>query len=81
VPSYIYLRGDLDPLHCNEPADVVLHRVEAAAPEEFVQFVMTPYARDDEARTAYARAGDVVAVMPMHPREFEAEMDDPPVWY
>jgi hypothetical protein len=32
-------------------------------------------------RTAYARAGDIAAILPMHPRELEADLDEPPDWY
>jgi hypothetical protein len=32
-------------------------------------------------RTGYARAKDIAAILPMHPRELEAELDDPPDWY
>jgi hypothetical protein len=81
MPCYIYLRADPSPMHCNEPADAVLQRVEQAPEHEFVQVAMTPYAHDDSVRTAYVRASDVAAIMPMHPRELEADLDDPPEWY
>jgi hypothetical protein len=38
-------------------------------------------AHDDDVRTGYARAGDIVAIMPIHPRQVEADLDDPPDWY
>jgi hypothetical protein len=81
VPCYVYLRGDPDAIHCNEAPDEVLRRIEEAAPEEFVHLAMTAYAHDDAIRTGYARAGDVVAILPMHPRQLEASLDDPPSWY
>ena len=81
VPCYVYLRGDPDAIHCNEAPDEVLRRIEGAAPEEFVHLATTAYAHDDAIRTGYARAGDVVAILPMHPRQLEASLDDPPSWY
>ena len=81
VPCYVYLRGDPDAIHCNEAPDEVLRRIEEAAPDEFVHLAMTAYAHDDAIRTGYARAGDVVAILPMHPRQLEASLDDPPSWY
>ena len=38
-------------------------------------------AHDDEPRTMYIRAAEVTAVMPIHPRQVEAELDEPPDWY
>jgi len=29
----------------------------------------------------YIRATEITAVMPIHPRQVEAEMDEPPDWY
>jgi hypothetical protein len=81
MPCFIYLRADSDGITCNEPPDVILHRIEESKPEQFVHFELVPLARDDEPKTAYARAGDIVAVMPMHPRQLEHDMDDPPDWY
>ena len=66
---------------CNEAADVVLQRMEAASPEAFVPIAMMRLAHDDEVRTGYVRASAVVAVLPMHPRQAEYELDDPPDWY
>jgi hypothetical protein len=81
VPCFVYLRADPNPIHCNELPDEVLQRVEATAPDQFVQLASTPYGHDDAVRTGYARAGDIAAILPMHPRELEAELDDPPDWY
>jgi hypothetical protein len=81
VPCFIYLRADPDPIRCNEAADEVIQRVEAASADQFVHLATTPYAHDDSVRTAYARAGDIAAILPMHPRELEADFDDPPEWY
>jgi|GEM_PF-6849771 len=81
MPCFIYLRADPNPVHCNDPADVVMQRIEQASGGEFIQVAMTPYAHDDAVRTAYVRSSDVAAVMPMHPRELEADLDDPPDWY
>ena len=81
MPSWIYLRGDAEAITSEEPADVVLKRVEEAEPAAFVHFGLARLAPDDEVRTGYLRAGDVVAVLPMHPRQVAAELDDPPEWY
>ena len=62
-------------------ADVVLQRVEASAPVAFVHIGLARLAHDDDVRTGYVRAGDVVSVMPMHPRQVAAELDEPPDWY
>jgi hypothetical protein len=81
MPCWIYLRGDADAIVSNEAADVVLHRVEGAEEDAFIQVALTPLAHDDEARTGFIRGTDIVAVLPMHPRQFESELDDPPDWY
>jgi hypothetical protein len=81
MPCWIYVRGDEDPTTCNEPADVVVKRLEAAAPDDFIHFLLLPLAHNDDARTSYVRAGDVVQVMPMHPRQAEHFLDDPPDWW
>ena len=81
VPCWIYLRGDADAIVCNEPADVVLHRIEGATAGDFIQVALAPLAHDDDPRTGYVFASEVVAVLPMHPRQFNAELDDPPDWY
>ena len=81
MPSWIYLRGDADAIVCNEPADVVLHRVEGAGAGDFVHVALTPIAHDDEPRTGFVMASEIVAVLPMHPRQYESELDDPPDWY
>ena len=80
MPCWIYLRADEDAITCQEPADVVLQRVESAEPGAFVPYEVARLSHDDGVRTGYVRAGDVVAVMPMHPRQVEAELDDPPDW-
>jgi hypothetical protein len=81
MPSWVYLRGDADAVSCNEPPDVVLRRVEQADADAFIHLEITPYAHDDAVRTGYVRARDVAAVLPMHPRDLEADLDDPPDWY
>ncbi len=81
MPCFVYLRADPNPIHCNDPADEVLRRIEGAAPDAFVQLATTPYAHGDSVRTGYARAGDIAAILPMHPRELEADLDEPPEWY
>lgn len=81
MPCFVYLRADPNPIHCNEAPGEVLRRVEDAAPDEFVHLATTPYAHDDSVRTAYVRATDIAAILPMHPRELEADLDDPPDWY
>lgn len=51
MPSWIHLRGDPEPITCEEPADVVLQRVEAAEPQTFIHFGLMRLGRDDEVRT------------------------------
>ena len=80
MPCWIYLGGDADAITCEEPADAVLQRVENAAPGTFIHFGVSRLSRDDDVRTGFIRAEDIVAVMPMHPRQVEAELDDPPNW-
>jgi hypothetical protein len=80
MPCKIYLRGDEDAIFCNEAADAVVQRIEDAEGRRFVQVALTPYGRGDAARTAYVTPGDVSAVLPMHPQEYEAGLDDPPDW-
>jgi hypothetical protein len=81
MPCWIYLRGDAEAITSEEPADVVLHRIEQAEADAFVHFGLSRLAPDDEVRTGYVRARDVVAVLPMHPRQVAADLDDPPEWY
>lgn len=81
MPCWIYTRGDSEAIVSNEAADVVLHRVEAADKGAFIQVALAPLAHDDEPRTGFVCASDVSAVLPMHPRQFEQELDDPPDWY
>jgi hypothetical protein len=80
VPCWIYLRADEDAITCEEPADVIVERVENAEPGGFIHFDVARLSRDDSVRTGYIRASDIVAVMPMHPRQVQAELDDPPDW-
>lgn len=82
MPCWIYLRHDGDDaIICNEAADVVLQRVEDASVDAFVHIVLVPIAHGDEPRTGYIRASEVVAVLPVHPKQYEAELDEPPDWY
>jgi hypothetical protein len=43
--------------------------------------VLIPIAHGDEPRTGYIRASEIVAVLPVHPKQYEAQLDDPPDWY
>lgn len=81
MPCWIYLRGDADAIVSREAPDAVMQRIEDAAPGKFIHVELAPVAHDDHVRTAYVSASDVVAVMPMHPRQYESELDDPPEWY
>jgi hypothetical protein len=81
VPCFIYLREDPNPIRCNDPADIVVRRVEEASAGQFVHVALTPYGHDDVVRTAYVRCSDIAAILPMHPRELQADLDDPPDWY
>jgi hypothetical protein len=80
VPCWIYLRGDSEAIISNDAADTVLQRVEEAD-GGFITVTVVPLAHDDDVRTGYVRASDVAAVLPVHPRQYEAELDDPPDWY
>ena len=62
-------------------ADVSFLLNAPAGKDGFITVKSMPYAHDDEARTGYVRGTEVAAVIPMHPREYEAELDDPPDWY
>jgi hypothetical protein len=80
MPCWIYMRGDPDPIMSNDSPDVVMRRIEEAD-DGFITIAGMPYGRDDEPRTGYVRATDVTAVLAMHPRQYEADLDDPPDWY
>jgi hypothetical protein len=80
MPSWIYLRGDPNAVLSNDSPDVIVRRIEEAG-DGFITFAGMPYARDDEPRSGYVRAADIAAVLAMHPREYEADLDDPPDWY
>ena len=47
-------------------------------PGTFIHFGVSRLSRDDDVRTGFIRAEDIV--MPMHPRQVGAELDDPPNW-
>ena len=64
----------------SESAEAILQRVNEAG-EGFISFEVVPAARDDAPSTGYLRASDVVAVAPVHPRHYEAHLDEPPEWY
>jgi hypothetical protein len=74
------MRGDPEAIMSNDSADVVMRRIEEAG-DGFITIAGVPFARDDEPRTGYVRASEVAAVLPMHPRQYEADLDDPPDWY
>jgi hypothetical protein len=80
MPAWIYLRGDEDAIGINDSVDEVMRRIDEAG-NGFVSATGMPYAHGDEARTIYVRASDIVAVFPMHPRQYEDVLDDPPDWY
>ena len=80
MPWWIYLRGDPEAITCEEPADLILKRIEGSEQWRVHSF-RSRLAHDDEVRTGYVRADDVVAVMPVHPRQVKADLDDPPAWY
>jgi len=50
-------------------------------PDAFITFDAMRYAHDDHTRSGYVRASEVQSVLSMHPREYEADLDDPPDWY
>jgi hypothetical protein len=80
MPCWIYLRGDPDAIMSNDAADEVLKRIEQVG-EGFITVAGMQYAHDDEPRSGYIRASDISAVLAMHPRQYEADLDEPPDWY
>ena len=76
VPCWIYLRGDSDAILSNDAADAVLKRVDEAD-GGFITITEMPLAHDDEPRTGYVRASEIAPVLHMHPRRYEAELNDP----
>jgi hypothetical protein len=80
MPCWIYLRSDSDWIMSNDSADMVMRSLEEAG-DRFIAIATMPLGRGDEPRTAYVRASEIAAVLPMHPRQYEAELDDPPDWY
>jgi hypothetical protein len=80
MPSWIYLRGDEDAIGSTDSADEVMRRVDESG-DGFITLSGLPHAHDDEPRTLYVRASEVVAVFPMHPRQYEDVLDEPPDWY
>lgn len=81
MPCKIYLRGDEDAIYSNDPADVIADRVESASDRRFVTVELTPYAHGEGTRTAYICPTDVVAILPMDPRELLHDLDQPPEWH
>jgi hypothetical protein len=80
MPCWICLRGEVNAIMSNDSPDEVMRRIDAAG-DAFITVAGIPMAHDDESRTLYVRASDITSVMPIHPREYEAELDDPPDWY
>ena len=74
------MRGEFEAIMSNDSPDLVMRRIDEAG-DGFITVTGIPMAHDDEARTLYVRASDIVAVMPIHPLQYEAELDDPPDWY
>jgi hypothetical protein len=80
MSSKLFLIGDSEPLICEAEPDVLLDLLERVEPDAFMRVEMSPYARDEHSRPAYLRPSCVSAVMPMHPREREHWLDNPPEW-
>jgi len=74
------MRGDPDAIMSNDSPDMIMRRIEEAG-DGFITIATIPFARDDESRTAYVRGSEIAAVLPLHPRQYEADLDDPPDWY
>ena len=74
------MRGEAEAIMSNESPDAVMQRIDEMG-DGFIAIAVVPLARDDQARTAYVRASDITAVLPLHPRQYEAELDEPPDWY
>lgn len=81
MPSKIFIRADEEPVWCDDPADVVIERIEQADRGAFIQVALISYGPADPSRTAYVRADDVTAVLPIGRLEMEAALDEPPEWY
>lgn len=80
MPCWIYLRGDPDGIMCSDSAEEIRRRVDEAG-GGFFEMSDVQYTHGDPSRIGYVRGSDVAAVLPMHPRRYEAELDDPPDWY
>jgi hypothetical protein len=82
MPCWIYLRGDENAIMCEDSAEAIIRRLEEVeTADAFITFAAMRYAHDDDARAGYVRALEVQSVLSMHPREYEADLDDPPDWY
>jgi hypothetical protein len=80
MPSWICMKGVEDAVMSNDSPDVVMRRIDEAG-DGWITIDTIRLAHDDEPRTMYIRAAEITAVMPIHPRQLEAELDDPPDWY
>jgi hypothetical protein len=80
MPSWICMRGVEDAIMSNDSPDVVMRRIDEAG-DGWITIDTVRLAHDDEPRTMYVRATEITAVMPIHPRQVEAELDEPPDWY
>jgi hypothetical protein len=82
MPCKVFLRADSEPIWCQDASDVVARRIEDAPPEtRFVQVLLTPNSHDDAPLSAYICPADVTAILPIHPKELAAELDNPPEWF
>ncbi len=82
MPCKVFLRADSEPIWCQDPADVVVQRIEDAGDgTRFVQVQLTPNAHGDAPLTAYICPIDVSAILPIHPKELSVELENPPEWY
>ncbi len=82
MPCKVFLRADSEPIWCQEPADLVVQKIEeAGADTRFVQAQLTPNGPGDTPLSAYICPADVSAILPIHPREMAAELENPPEWF
>jgi hypothetical protein len=82
MPCKVFLRADSEPIWCQDAADIVVQRIQDAGPgTRFVQVQLTPNGHGDTPLSAYICPADVSAILPIHPKEMAAELENPPEWF
>lgn len=82
MPSKLYLAGDSDAIWLMLPPDEALSLIEQARANDtyYLRLDMVPITQHDTPRPAYFNPAQVAALLPLDPREIQAEYDDPPDW-